>query len=132
MNLDDIPAVQTLDNTAFEAVWRNSRTTLEAAFQGASLATVVEDEQGIIGYQMSTFHHLEAHLARLAVHPRAQRRGVAQMLIRDLLRVSRRRGIQRVTVNTQSDNQASRALYRKMGFRETGDLYPVFVLCGST
>jgi ribosomal protein S18 acetylase RimI-like enzyme len=33
-----------------------------------------------------------------------------------------------LTVNTQSDNSASLALYRKIGFRETGERYPVYQL----
>jgi ribosomal protein S18 acetylase RimI-like enzyme len=34
----------------------------------------------------------------------------------------------RLTVNTQSDNAASLALYRKTGFHETGERYPVYQL----
>jgi len=31
-----------------------------------------------------------------------------------------------VSVNTQSDNARARELYVRLGFRETGQLYPVF------
>jgi hypothetical protein len=34
----------------------------------------------------------------------------------------------RLTVNTQSDNASSLALYKKTGFLETGERYPVYEL----
>jgi RimJ/RimL family protein N-acetyltransferase len=35
-------------------------------------------------------------------------------------------GIARLSVNTQSDNQASLSLYQRMGFVRTGEQYPVY------
>jgi len=36
------------------------------------------------------------------------------------------KGVTRLTVNTQSDNLASLALYEKMGFTVTGEKFPVY------
>ncbi len=36
-------------------------------------------------------------------------------------------GIGKLSVNTQSDNGSSLALYEKMGFTRTGERYPVYV-----
>jgi ribosomal protein S18 acetylase RimI-like enzyme len=33
-----------------------------------------------------------------------------------------------LTVNTQADNAASLALYHKLGFRRTGEQFPVYTL----
>jgi RimJ/RimL family protein N-acetyltransferase len=35
--------------------------------------------------------------------------------------------LNRLSVNTQSDNDASLALYQKMGFTRTGESFPVLV-----
>lgn len=126
MNIDDLNSVHDLDKSAFDPVWRHSIELLELAFQHATCATIAEDKAGIMGYQLSTANNSDGHLARLAVHPRARRLGVAHNLVRDMLQNYRRRGICKVTVNTQENNQASLSLYKKIGFAETGEIYPVF------
>ncbi len=125
MTFDDLEAVQALDAAAFGLVWRHSLQSLRYAFATAALATVIEDDDGLLAYQLSTINGLKGHLARLAVHPRAQRSGIGNALLNSLLTEFRVRGIRRVTVNTQHTNVASLALYEKNGFRPTDDAYPV-------
>ncbi len=122
----DLPAVAHLDAEAFEPVWQNSLEALKRAFPQAVLASVAEDAQGVIGYQLSTRNPFGAHLARLAVRPGNQRRGIGRALVEDLIRQLAGRGIQRLTVNTQSDNHTSLSLYARTGFVETGERYPVY------
>jgi len=126
MNDDDLAAVHALDNEAFNPLWRNSIVLLGVAYQDSTLATVAENRQGIIGYQMSMANQCDGHLARLAVHPRARRRGVGYTLVQDLLKNFRRRGVVKITVNTEENNLASLALYEKAGFERTGEVFPVF------
>ncbi len=126
MNFDDLNVIHDLDKSAFDPFWRHSLELLELAFQYATFATVAEDKLGIMGYQLSTANNSDGHLARLAVHPRARRLGVAHTLVGDLLKNYRRRGICKVTVNTQENNLASLSLYKKIGFAATGEIYPVF------
>ena len=122
----DIPAVTRVDNAAFEPLWHNSLDTLQRAFSQALIATVAETEQGIIGYQMTTGHGPRAHLARLAVDPAMQGRGIGRALLSDLFAYLTRTGTTRLSVNTQSDNSVSLNLYKKMGFIRTGEEYPVY------
>jgi ribosomal-protein-alanine N-acetyltransferase len=124
----DLPAVAEVDAAAFEPLWQNSLPSLEKAYPQAVLATVAEAGGRVLGYQLSTRNPLGAHLARLAVRPELQGRGVGRALVVDLIQQSERRSIYHLTVNTQSDNSASLALYRKTGFRETGERYPVYQL----
>ena len=70
----------------------------------------------------------EARLARLAVHPAAQGKGAGRALLSDLFRYITYAGLSRLSVNTQSDNQASLSLYQRMGFVRTGEEYPVYTL----
>jgi ribosomal protein S18 acetylase RimI-like enzyme len=122
----DLPAVTRVDNAAFEPLWHNSLDTLQRAFSQALTATVAESEQGIIGYQMTTGHGPRAHLARLAVDPGMQGRGVGRALLSDLFAYLTRIGTSRLSVNTQSDNRVSLNLYKSMGFIRTGEEYPVY------
>jgi ribosomal-protein-alanine N-acetyltransferase len=126
MSIDDLPAVQRVDAASFSPIWQNSLPYLELAFRQAAIATVAEREGQIIGYQISTSTPMGGHLARLAVDPQCQGQGVGQHLLHDLLTQFIRRGAHTVTVNTQKDNNASIALYRRMGFEFTGEEYPVY------
>jgi ribosomal protein S18 acetylase RimI-like enzyme len=126
MNFDDLPAVTRLDVQAFAPLWQNSLPSLQRAFSQAGSATVAWADDQIIGYQISTKNPFGAHLARLAVSPAHQGRGLGYALVQDLLRELNQTGIKRLTVNTQNDNLSSLALYQKMGFSPTGERYPVF------
>jgi ribosomal protein S18 acetylase RimI-like enzyme len=122
----DLTQVVETDNAAFHPLWHNSYDTLKLAFLQSLFATVAENSQGILGYQLTTGHGQRAHLARLAVHPNAQGRGAGRMLLSDLFAKVTQHGIVRLSVNTQSDNVSSLSLYKKMGFVRTGEEYPVY------
>lgn len=126
MNMDDLPIVHAVDSVAFRHEWKNSQSSLELAYRQATIATVAELDGELVGYQISTASPVGGHLARLAVLPGFQRKGIGSALVRDVLWQFERRGAERVTVNTQEDNAASLALYQKAGFVLTGESYPVF------
>jgi ribosomal protein S18 acetylase RimI-like enzyme len=126
MTAHDLPQVEKTDAASFDPLWQNPLDTLQRAFSQASYATVAEHENGIIGYQISTGGGQRAHLARLAVHPIVQGKGAGRALLSDLFRYITYAGISRLSVNTQSDNQASLSLYQRMGFIRTGEQYPVY------
>ena len=122
----DLPEVEKTDAASFNPLWQNPLETIRKAFGQALYATVAENDQGIVGYQLSTGGGQRAHLARLAVHPSVQGQGAGRALLSDLFRYITYAGISRLSVNTQSDNQASLNLYQRMGFLRTGEEYPVY------
>ena len=124
----DLPAVADVDAAAFDLLWQNSLPSLERAYPQAVLATVVVANGQVLGYQLSTRNPLGAHLARLAVRPELQGLGIGRALVADLIQQADRHAMYHLTVNTQSDNVASLALYKKTGFRETGERFPVYQL----
>jgi ribosomal protein S18 acetylase RimI-like enzyme len=126
MQPGDLPLVAKLDAAAFKPLWQNTLDALEKALPQATSAIVAEDAKGMVGYQISTANPFGAHLARLAVRPDAQRRGLGSMIVTDLIRRLKKKGVARLTVNTQSDNLSSLALYDKMGFVVTGEKFPVY------
>lgn len=127
MNEADLSAVEGIDSAAFDPLWRNPQATLRAAFSQAMFASVAEDARGIVGYQLTTGGGGRAHLARLAVHPAMQGRGIARFMLSDLLTRLTNHGVGKLSVNTQSDNFSSLSLYQRFGFMRTGEQYPVYV-----
>jgi ribosomal-protein-alanine N-acetyltransferase len=126
MRSDDLPAVAEIDAHAFGPIWRNSQQALEIALSQAALATMAWHDERPAGYQIATTSRHAAHLARLGVEPSLQGKGLGRMLVEDLLSWLARREIPILTVNTQVDNRPALHLYRKLGFREIGVLYPVY------
>ena len=126
MNSDDLPTIEILDGLAFEPIWQNSLDSLQHAFHQASVATVALVENSLVGYQISTASPMGGHLARLAVHPHYQCKGIGSALVGDMLDQFSRRGASRVTVNTQDHNVISKTLYQKLGFRQSNEIYPVY------
>jgi ribosomal protein S18 acetylase RimI-like enzyme len=124
----DLPRVVDLDAAAFAPLWRNSLEGLASAFNQACYASVAEDDSGLIGYQLATGGAFGTHLARLAVQPAAQGRGLGASLVHDLIAHIPRDREPRLTVNTQADNKASHALYERLGFRRTGERFPVLAV----
>ncbi len=128
MVAEDLPEVHQVDKRAFAPLWHNSLASLSLAYDQSSWSMVAEDENGIVAYQISTTLHLTGHLARLAVLPEYQHRHIGYELVRELILHFKKAGIWRITVNTQNDNSQSLALYQSLGFRLTGEKFPVYEL----
>ncbi len=62
----------------------------------------------------------EAEILRIAVSPRARRRGIGSALMRAMMDELRARGVKTVHLEVRESNGAARALYGSHGFRETG------------
>lgn len=127
----DLESVTQVDLEAFGPFWHNTLDSLHRAFSLAVHATIAEDDSGMVGYQISTGNPFGAHLARLAVRPEAQGKGAGTALVGDLIQQLSGRLNRTLSVNTQSDNVASLALYKRMGFIRTGEYFPVLVREGS-
>jgi ribosomal protein S18 acetylase RimI-like enzyme len=128
MSVADLAAVADVDAAAFDRLWCNSLEGLTRAFAQASYASVCDDGSGVIAYQLSTGSPLGTHLARLAVRPAMQRRGLGAALVDDLIAHLPPHGRPRLTVNTQAKNAASLALYAGLSFHLNGEHYPVYSL----
>lgn len=124
---DDLEAVVRVDHAAFAVPWQMTRRELYQAERMAAHYTVAVLDGAIMGYQICTVYFEGAHLARLAVDPRAQGMGVGGALLAGALRHFARRGLFAMTVNTQSRNERSQRLYLRAGFRHNGYNMPVWM-----
>lgn len=124
----DLCEVRDVDASGFPPLWRNSIDAIRSGYQQAGFASVAVKDNRIAGYQISTRNSVGVHLARLAVRSDEQSQGIGYYLVQDLLFNSNQAGLHRITVNTQSDNNKSLTLYKKVGFEPTGERYRVFTL----
>jgi hypothetical protein len=69
MEISDLKQCYLIDRVAFKPIWRNTFTQLQAAYQEAFYASVIEIDGAVRSYQISTTNPQGGHLARLAVIP---------------------------------------------------------------
>jgi len=118
----DIPAIVVVDQAALPPHWWHSVTTIRRRDVTPHHLAVAKVAGAVVGYAEGELRLPAAHLNRIAVHPDHQGHGIGALLLRDALRVFWKRGVERVTLNTQSDNRRSQRLYRRFGFEPTGEL----------
>jgi len=123
MTQRDLAAVEAIDFAAFDPVWQLKRASLEKTYHLSAWNSIAILEKEIVGYQMSTNTFDSAHLARLAVDPRWQGKGVGHRLVEDMLETFSAIGVTSFSVNTQASNTQSLSLYHSLGFeREDSDI----------
>ena len=114
----DREAVLDVDHLAFSPFWRFDRAGLDDARNATPVSRfrVATQAGTVIGYAVTGRAGPISYLQRLAVHPGAQRRGIATMLVTDALHWAARRGARTMLVNTQEQNHPAVALYERLGF----------------
>lgn len=117
-----------IDTAAFVAPWQMTPELIRLAMAQSNFVTVAEVDGHLVGYQLSTPSSSGAHLARLAVRPEWQGRGIGSALVVHVIEYYRKRGAREITINTQDSNAASIRVYQRLGFTLTGMRFPVFQL----
>lgn len=125
--VDDLPAILGVDHSSFDEFWWYGQDQL-TDYLARDRMVLAEVNAQVIGYTLCTVERGVATLGRLAVSPADRRCGVGSGLLSDAMVYSRRAGARYLSLCTQEENAASRALYRAAGMRELfGRL--VFLMC---
>lgn len=123
---DDLARIAAMDRAAFAPPWQMSAQDVYQAARIAGCCTVAQIGRQIVGYQLCTMYFDGAHLARLAVLPEMQGRGIGAALVSGAVQHFAARGIRMMTVNTQESNVRSQRVYARLGFRRNGHDLPVW------
>ncbi|MFN8021216.1 MAG: N-acetyltransferase [Acidimicrobiales bacterium] len=116
----ELPRLAAIDLAAFGANWALDAEMLADIRQAtpAHRARTVRLDGIAAGFLVSGRAGRTGYVQRLAVHPDAQRHGLATALLLDSLRWMRRARVRRAFVNTHVENTAALELYRRHGFAE--------------
>lgn len=117
-SLADIPALIELDASCFDAFWRYGRPELAEMIAHERLVVAHTGDGALIGYTLATVSRGAATLGRIGVSPLARRCGLARALLSDAASWAVRAEAATLTLCTQEENSASRALYASVGLRE--------------
>lgn len=117
MNEADIGAVVGVDGAAFSDAWKETAFYDEIK-KDYSHYFICESDGEIAGYAGIWCIYETAELIRIATAPKFQRRGVANMLMQEILSCAKDCGCERMMLEVRRSNIPAQALYRKFGFDE--------------
>lgn len=132
--MGDLEQLAKLDAAAFPPLWHFGHKDMLELLMRTRLQLAVlrndPDAHGeIVGYTAAiTNSSEELQLARLAVRPDLQGRGIGRQLLRDVVTHAAARQYEHIILNTQTDNDRSQHLYRSFGFRPTSKPVPVLAM----
>lgn len=133
----DTPAIQRVAREAWEQTYRillgaearrelvghlyERRSLAEDIARHESLFLVATVEEGVVGFAELVVEGRTGEVARVAVQPPWQGRGVGTALLRRGLDGLARKGVETVTAAVEVEDEAGRRLVERMGFRPTGE-----------
>jgi len=128
MTLDDLPAVQAIEEASFTTPWppHAYRSELESnrlatyVVARAEGAVVARAEGAVVAYAGIWMMIDEAHITTFAVDPRWRRQRIGERLLLALLGLAKDRRAREATLEVRLSNLAARRLYEKYGFRPVG------------
>ena len=112
----DLPEVLAIEDAVYTHPWTrgNFADSLRAGYQCWTWR--VEGE--LIGYFVLLVAAGEAHLLNLSIAGARQRLGHGSTLLREVMRLARARGADKVFLEVRPSNQGAKALYSRFGFRQ--------------
>ena len=124
---EDLDAILAVDAACFGEFWRYGRREVVRALAGDRVTVCPGAGGEVTGYLVVTLRGASATISRIAVAPQARRAGIGSLLIADALRWAGDARALGVSLCTQEENSASRALYSATGFTEVADRYSLLV-----
>lgn len=117
MTDDDIGEVLRIEFLSSPSPWRRE------AFYGElcnphSIVWVAEQDGSIVGYICGSLVIDEGHILNVSVDPFYRRRGIARILVKELLLHLAERGCGKVFLEVREGNVSARALYESVLFTE--------------
>lgn len=119
MSMEDGAAVAEMEHQLFADAW-SEKSVLETLGQENTICLTALKAGRTAGYLLAYTAADEAEIARVAVTEELQRQGVARALLQRLENVCKEKGLTRILLDVRESNEAARALYESVGFREDG------------
>ncbi|HEY8707314.1 MAG TPA: GNAT family N-acetyltransferase [Burkholderiaceae bacterium] len=117
----DAPAIARLSRDRIEQglgwSWTAPRV-LRSILDAQTNVVVAREAARLLGFGIMKYHDDDAHLLLLAVRASSCRRGVGAALVAWLERSASVAGIGQVVLEARISNEAARAFYRHLGYRE--------------
>jgi len=118
MLISDLDEVMAIETAVYPFPW--SRGIFADCIKVAYSCWVYRERGELLGYCVMALGPGEAHILTLCVHPDFQRRGVARMIMKFMLRLARKWQAKTMYLEVRPSNEAAIALYHSLNFSEVG------------
>ncbi|AKU89932.1 ribosomal protein S18-alanine N-acetyltransferase [Vulgatibacter incomptus] len=124
MHLDELAEVTALEHRAFAHPWSPELLRRELTHDWSTILLALEPREDgepvIVGFVIFWVVVDEIHILNVAVDPPQRRRGIARMLLEELLDRGQKAGLVVATLEVRRSNEGAIALYQGLGFRVVG------------
>jgi ribosomal-protein-alanine N-acetyltransferase len=120
MSVEDLDGVMSVEFDSFSTPWSRSAFEEELTKNRLARYLVAEEDGNIIGYAGTWLVINEAHVTNVAVSGKRRREGIGRLLMETMMSLARDSGMESMTLEVRTSNEAARHLYSKMGFVEAG------------
>lgn len=108
-----------LEGRSFDNPWSADLVAREVQQEHASIVVITEGG-AVLGFVILWVILDEIHILNVAVEPALRRKGLAKLLLDELLDRGRQRGLSSAILEVRVSNEAAIGLYRSLGFDMVG------------
>jgi ribosomal-protein-alanine N-acetyltransferase len=120
MSVDDLDEVLAIERLSFQTPWSRGAFRYELTQNRVARCLVVREGRVLSGYLCLWEIGREIHITNLAVDPARRRRGLARLLLGNVLEDARSRTLDMVFLEVRPTNEEALKLYESLGFRVIG------------
>ena len=115
----DIPRIFEIAQNNAQNPWKEH--LFEAELQNRYACLLCAETEGeIIGFCDAHLVLENAHINELCIESQYRKRGIATMLVCEIMKTAKESGCSNVTLEVREQNAAARVLYEKLGFKIAG------------
>ncbi len=116
----DLEEVLAIENESFSHPWNRDHFLDELKSVHAFPLVAIDPEESIIGYICPRRFLDEGHILNIAVRQKFRGQRLGQLLVERVLNDCRAAKVSTVSLEVRQSNKTAIALYRQLGFVETG------------
>jgi ribosomal-protein-alanine N-acetyltransferase len=120
MTENDLDTVERIEHSTFVSPWTRRSFLYELQENQNAVALVAVSDGRICGYIVAWIVTDELHIGTVAVEDSWRRRGIARMLLQEVIHMARTKQCARAFLEVRRSNEAAQKLYDALGFRAYG------------
>lgn len=119
MTLDHVDEVLVIERLSFKTPWSREAFVSELTRNKCSRYKVIIVDNRVVAYAGLWVMLDEGHITNIAVHPDYRGFGLGNVLVEELIKLSRNENLTAMTLEVRVNNLPAINLYKKYGFKET-------------
>lgn len=120
MQVIDLQEILVIEKLSFPIPWSKQAFLYELLTNEYALYLAARENGQVCGYVGMWLVTDEGHITNLAVHPAYRRRGIGRLLLKNLIKEGKKRGLRRLTLEVRCSNLVAQSLYMELGFTKAG------------